>query len=85
MQRLQEAREETLKAIMLCTAMSGCITDLIDLNKCKDDCDPQEYLHKNARVLTRISSCTTALPDVLNKALSLIGDYGQDELKSFGL
>lgn len=83
MQRLQEARSELLKAIMLCTAMSGCITDIIDIKGATELTAAD--LHKIANRLSRIGVCAEELGNVITTALTGIGDYGKDEFESFGL
>lgn len=84
MQRLQEARSELLKAIMLCTAMSGCVTDIIDIKEKATDMTVAD-MHNIANVLTRIGTCSEELAKVMNVALTDIGDYGKDEFESFGI
>lgn len=83
MQRLQEARSELLKAIMLCTAMSGCVTDIIDIKEATET--TVNDLHKIANRLSRIGDCAEELGKVMTAALSYVGDYGNDEFKDFGI
>ena len=84
MQRLQEARSELLKAIMLCTAMSGCVTDIIDIKEKTTNMTIAE-MHEISNVLNRIGTCAEELSKVMTAALNGIGDYGNDEFESFSL
>ena len=80
MQHLQEARSELLKAIMLCTAMSGCVTDIIDIKERATDMTVVE-MHKIANVLNRIGACADELSKVMTTALN----EGRNVTKAFEL